>query len=376
MKILYVVTKSNWGGAQRHVYDLAVAMKAAGHEVKAAVGGEGILKDKLEAAGVFTYSIASLGRDVSIGKDAGSFREIFAVIKEQQPDVLHLHSPKAAGLGAIAGRLLRVKKIVMTVHGWTWNEDRPVYQKAAIVAASWVTAMLCHKVVVISERDYGQALRLPGLKDKTVLIRLGIKPATLLSVDGAKQSIAKTIGMSPAEYAKTFVIGTIAELHKNKGLAYMIEAIEAARDKHPNMAYIVISGGDEEENLRAKIAELGLEKTVFLAGYIDNAAEYLKAFNVFALPSIKEGFPYVLLEAGAASLPVVATTVGGIPELIDDMRSGILVQPKKPSELAHAVSFMIEHPEERRRYGAALKERVTHDFSLNNMVTEVEKVYW
>src|ERR1700744_5804763 len=102
MKILYVITKSNWGGAQKHVYDLATAMKAAGHEVKVALGGDGILKTRLEAACIFTYPIASIGRDISVGKDAGSLSEIFSIIRAQKPDVLHLHSPKAAGLGAFS----------------------------------------------------------------------------------------------------------------------------------------------------------------------------------------------------------------------------------------------------------------------------------
>ncbi len=132
MKILYIITKSNWGGAQRHVYDLALAMKSRGHEVKVALGGEGLLKTKLEAAGIFTYTIAALGRDISVGRDAGSFKEIFSVIKSQRPDVLHLHSPKAAGMGALAGRLLRIKNIVMTVHGFTFNEDRPIHERLAI----------------------------------------------------------------------------------------------------------------------------------------------------------------------------------------------------------------------------------------------------
>jgi glycosyltransferase involved in cell wall biosynthesis len=101
----------------------------------------------------------------------------------------------------------------------------------------------------------------------------------------------------------------------------------------------------------------------------------MKAFNIFVLPSIKEGLPYVLLEAGAASLPVVATTVGGIPELIEDMKSGILVQPKNARELAHGISFMIEHPEDRRAYGSALREKVLKDYSMEKMIEAVEKVY-
>lgn len=133
--------------------------------------------------------------------------------------------------------------------------------------------------------------------------------------------------------------------------------------------------GQEMAALQALTKEKKLDRSVFLVGNVDEASQYLKAFNLFVLPSIKEGLPYTLLEAGAASLPVVATTVGGIPELIDDMKSGILVQPKNARELAHAISFMIEHPEDRRAYGAALREKVLRDYSMEKMVEAVESEY-
>ena len=97
MKILYVITKSNWGGAQRNVFDLATHMKASGHEVSVALGGEGILQKKLESAGIFTHPIESLERDISFKKDFHSFKKIYCIIRERKPDVIHLHSPKASG---------------------------------------------------------------------------------------------------------------------------------------------------------------------------------------------------------------------------------------------------------------------------------------
>ncbi|MBU6231958.1 glycosyltransferase [Patescibacteria group bacterium] len=375
MKILYIVTKSDWGGAQKHVYDLAVAMKEAGHEVWAAAGGGGPLINKLEQAGIYAFSMPSLGRDVSLRNDAVSFMEMRRIIRDKNPDILHLHSPKAAGLGALAGRLSGVKKIIMTVHGWTWNEERPLRHKAAIVLFSWLTAMLCHKIAVISDHDMVQGLRLPFLKRKLILIRPGLKPATVMSVDGAKQFMAKIIGMDYVEFNRRFAIMTSAELHANKGLSYLIEAMPQVLSRHPEAVSVIIGDGQEKERLSALIKEKRVESGVFLAGYVAAAAEYAKAFSLFVLPSVKEGLPYALLEAGAASLPAVATTVGGIPELVDDMRSGILVQPGKPSELAHAISFMIEHSEERRRYGAALHDKVLKDFSLKRMVEEVKKAY-
>jgi glycosyltransferase involved in cell wall biosynthesis len=375
MKILYVITKSNWGGAQRHVFDLATMMKEKGHDVWVAVGGEGLLKQKLEAAGIYTFSIATLGRNISPGKDAGSFKEIYSIIRNKRPDVIHLHSPKAAGLGSLAGRLLRVKKIITTVHGWTFNEIRPLHERATIAFFSWLTMILSHTTVLLSEKEYSQALYFPWIKNKLTLIPLGVKPTTLMSVDGAKQTLSKSIGMDLGEFNKKTVIGTIAELHSNKGLSYLMNAMVSIVEQQPNAICIVIGNGEEKATLHMLLKELKLEKSVFLPGYMDNASEYMKAFNVFVLPSIKEGLPYVILEAGFASLPVVATTVGGIPEIVEDMKSGILIQPRNARELSHALSFMIEHPEERKKYGVALRERVAIKFSMDKMIWMIEGLY-
>ncbi len=375
MKIMYVITKSNWGGAQRHVFDLAVSMKDRGHDVWVALGGNGILKTRLEAAGIYTFSIAELGRDVSPGKDAGSFKELYRVIKSKRPDVLHLHSPKAAGLGSLAGRLLGVRMIATTVHGWAFNESRPLYEKATIAFFSWLTMMLSHRTILLSEREYGQALYFPWVKHKLALIPLGIKAPTFMSVDGTKQAVAKMIGMDLAEYNKKTVIGTIAELHPNKGLPYLVNAMEMVSREQPNAISVIMGDGELNAELHMLIKEKKLENSVYLAGYVEHASEYLKAFSLFVLPSIKEGLPYVILESGCASLPVVATTVGGIPEIVEDMKSGILVQSRNARELAHAISFMIEHPEERRKYGAALKERVATRFSMDKMLSALEELY-
>jgi glycosyltransferase involved in cell wall biosynthesis len=375
MKILYVITKSNWGGAQRHVFDLSTAMRDKGHDVWVALGGEGLLKQKLEAAGIYTFSIAALGRDISLGKDAGSLKEIYSIIKNKKPDVLHLHSPKAAALGSLAGRILRVKNIITTVHGWSFNESRPWYELLAIMFFSWLTAIFSHTTVLISERDFREALLFPGVKDKIKLIPLGIKPPTFVSVDGAKQTYAKMIGMDLGEFNKKIVIGTVAELHRNKGLSYLIDAIALVIEKQPNIICLIVSDGEEKAALHMQIKERKLEGNVFLVGFLENAAEYDKAFTLFVLPSIKEGLPYAILEAGSAALPVVATTVGGIPEIVEDMKSGILIQAKNFRELAHAISFMIEHPEERKKYGNALKERVATKFSLDKMLWMVESLY-
>lgn len=340
-----------------------------------ALGGNGVLRQKLEDIGIKTHTISKLGRDIHVRSDAGSLTEIMSVIKREKPDVIHMHSPKAGGLGALAGRLLRVKKIIYTVHGWAFNEDRSWHEKIIIRLASWMTMLMSHKVVLLSQFEYKQALSFPWVKDKLEVIPLGIKTPVFMSVEGARQTLAKHINLDLGEFKKKIVVGTIAELHPNKGLDGLIDSLGNVCSAHPEAISVIIGDGDLLTQLHMKIMENGLEGKVFLAGYMTEAFQYLKAFNVFVLPSIKEGLPYVILEAGMASLPVVSTTVGGIPEMIEDMKSGVLVQPKNPGELAHAISYIIEHPLLGRQYGSALRENVVAKFSFEGMIEKVGKIY-
>ncbi len=275
-------------------------------------------------------------------------------------------------MGSFLGRILRVKNIIYTVHGWAFNEDRPFSQKILIMFFSWLTMVFAHRVILLSKKEYDQTLRFPFVKNKLELVPLGIKAPILMSIDGAKQVLGKHLGI---DLSKKIIIGTIAELHPNKGLNDLLDAFLPITERNPNVVCIIIGDGQDKATLGMRIKELKLEDKVFLAGYVENASEYLKAFTMFVLSSIKEGLPYVILEAGCASMPVVATTVGGIPEIIEDMKSGILVRPKNPHELSHAISFMIEQTEERRKYGVALRERVLTEFSLDKMLKATEEVY-
>ncbi len=372
MKILFIITKSNWGGAQRHVHDLALYSRNKGHEVVVALGGSGILNDKLTAAGIVTKTIGKLGRDINLGNDAASLFDIANIIRKEKPDVLHLHSPKAAGLGSFAGRIFGVKKIIYTVHGWPFNEDRPMSQKALALFFSWLTAFFSTHVIVLSMKELGQAQTFPLVLKKLRMIPLGISSPKFLTQKEARAFIQSKTS-EPIE--KKTIIGTIAELHPNKGFIYSINAIEKVITRFPSTIFFIMSDGEQRAMLEKLVQEKGLEKHVIFAGYVENAAQYLKGISIFILPSIKEGLPYTIIEAGYAGLPVVSTTVGGIPEIIDDMKSGILIQPKRADEIAHALEFLLEHKTVQKEYGKALQEKVTRCFDLEKMMESTMKVY-
>ncbi len=365
-KVLFLITKSNFGGAQRYVFDLATHLPKEEFEVVVAAGGGGPLVEKLTTAGVRTIQIPSLQRDINPLAEIKAFFEILAIIRHEKPDVLHLNSSKIGGLGALAGRLCGVKRIIFTAHGWEFNAPRPSWQKPFIRFFSLLSVFLAHHTIAISEDIRCYVPRM--LLKKTTVIHNGINPVATLPQDEVGQFF-KERGV-PLDRP---LIGTLAELHPVKGLRYAIEAIAHLRENGTKAALVVMGEGDERGALEQLIRERNLEDSVFLLGFVPDAPRYLSAFTIFTLPSLSEGLSYALLEAGSAGLPVAATRVGGIPEVIEDGVNGILIPPQNSTALAEAFRILLSDDEQ--RYGSALRERVQTHFSLEKMLTKIVELY-
>lgn len=366
-KVLFVITKSNFGGAQHYVYDLARELPREEFEAVVACGGTGTLVEKLALARVRTILLPSLARDISLLRDVMSFFALWRLFLVERPDVVHLNSAKASGIGALAARLAGVPNIIFTAHGWAFNEDRSLFSRMLIKFLSWLTVVFSHKTIAVSEAVHDDTKNWPFIKNKIVTIHNGIESVTFLSREAARAKL-----QLPPD---AFIVGTIAELHHNKGLTYAIEAIAKLLEKHPNIYYAILGDGEEKECLNALVEAQGLHGRVLLPGFVKDASHYLKAFDCFVLPSVKEGLPYVILEAGLAELPVIATSIGGIPEVIFDQKTGFLVPARNVGALVDAVNELITFPTLRTDFGNALHEKVRRDFSLGQMVADTVKLY-
>lgn len=381
-----LITKSNWGGAQRYVYDLATKLPKDQFRVEVMAGGEGPLINKLMEAGISAHGSLPVGRDISFLADVKAAFKLISILRAKKPDVLHLNSSKIGGVGAFAGRLARVKNIVFTAHGWAFNENRPLYNKLFIIFLYWIMMILSHKVVAVSEAAARQVRGWPFLRNKITVVHNGVDPEAGYARSNSRLELTRLhSGLKKAvegvSEANLVWIGTNAELHPIKGHEYAIRAVanciaDLKRiDSPKKIVYSIISSGQDRERLEKLIIDLGMQEHIFLMGFVAGASQYVKAFTIFVLASISEGLGYVLLEAGAGAVPIVATAVGGIPEIIEDMGSGILVQPRNSRDLAHAILFMVEHPKERAVYGNELRNKIKVLFTLDQMVSATKEVY-
>ncbi|MBI2100800.1 MAG: glycosyltransferase family 4 protein [Candidatus Vogelbacteria bacterium] len=369
--IIYVVTKGRWGGAQKYVYDLATAAAKHHYQVLVVMGQGHELKEKLTAAGIACRELKGLKREPRLIDDVFAVWQLYRLFRGTKPNIIHLNSSKVGGLGALAGRLYNLQaksyklkaKIIFTAHGWAFQEERSAGKRLVIKFLSWLTVLLADQTITVAASEKKIIRHWLGTKNKIITIHNGVRESPRLDRPSARTQLKLA--------EDQFVIGTIAELTKNKGLAYLILALA----KLPNVWLVVIGEGEDRSDLNKLINRLQLTGRVRLVGHLAEAANLLSAFDIFVLPSIKEGLPYVLLEAGLAGLPVVASAVGGIPEIVTSMESGILIKPRRPAEIAKALEFLIARPAQRRKFGSRLRQKIRHDFSTGRMIKQTLAVY-
>jgi len=394
-KVLFVITKSNWGGAQRYVFDLATSLSPADFDVivafgpapapvrdatkatsspykqvsNGAGGHPGQLSKMLLEKSIRTILIPELGRDIRLADDWRAFRALVGLFKAERPDIVHLNSSKAGGLGALAARLARIPRSIFTSHGLAFDEKRPALQKILITLATWATILLAHATILISNDTFERARKMPFLRRKVHLVWNGIVSPLFLSKHDARKELR---GLDPQMPEGTRWIGSVGELHPNKDYACAIDcAALLPEDTH----LVIIGDGEEREALLARAKEKGVGRRMHLLGFIPDAAKYLRAFDVFVLPSQKEGLPYVLLEAGLAYIPVVASDTAGVKDIILDGFTGLLVPPHDTHALASALERAFGDATLARSLKDELLKRVQQTFSFEKMMEKTIALY-
>ncbi|MFH1308736.1 MAG: glycosyltransferase [Patescibacteria group bacterium] len=303
-KILFLVTQSEFGGAQRFIYTLCTNLSGCNITVAAGIEKDknSDLLDSLEKQKINVKRLNYVKRNINLFFDFLGFFEILKLIGSEKPDILFLCSSKVGFLGSLAGKLLGVKLIIYRIGGWTFNDPWPKWKKNLYIFIEKLSSSWKHYIVNNSSLDKKQAIDL-GIKARinNLVIYNGINDLEFLSKEKAREFL----NLKNSDY----VVGTIANFYPAKGLEYLIESAKELKD----YTFLIIGEGEERNML-----EKNKPNNVILFGFISHAYKYLKAFDVFVLSSVKEGFPWVILEALKAEIPIVATKVGAVPEIINE----------------------------------------------------------
>lgn len=371
-KVLYLITKSNWGGAQRYVYDLATNIDKNNFEVVVALGGDGPLVEMLQNARIKTILLTEMKNTTSVKQVWRAGRELYTILKTEKPDVFHLNSSIAGLVGAIVGRIARIQKIIFTAHGWAFNEDRSFFQRLIIKTLHYLTVMFSTRTIAVSNAIVNQ-MNWPGAQSKMKVINPG---RTIGAMYDRTEARNKMIAFYPAllPYQSDQWVVCIAELHPIKRHNILVEAMVSLVKTYPKLRLILIGEGNERKKIEDKIKEKKLSENVFLTGNILEAARFLKAFDIFILASKSESYGYVLHEAGLAGLPVIATNVGGIPDIIQHNVNGLLIPPDNTQLLERAIGLLYGDKQLSEKFSSSLKNKML-ERNINKMVRQILFLY-
>jgi glycosyltransferase involved in cell wall biosynthesis len=344
-RVLIVVTLAETGGAQTYVASLLPALVEE-FEVVVAAHGPGPLLEAARRAGARAVALEHVRRPLSPWRDLRGLLELIALLRREQPDILHANSSKAGVLGRLAAALSGVPIRIFTVHGWAFSAHTGIasalYARAERMMRPLTTITIC---VAESELASGLAARACN-PERTIVIKNGIDADVAVPTrgDGAKPMIL-----------------AVGRLQRPKDPLTLARALGRLRT---SFSAVIVGEGPDRRRLETEIRRLGMEQAIVLAGDRGDVADLLARADVFVLSSTSEGLPLSVLEAMAAALPVVASSVGGVPEAVKDGDTGLLVPPRDPVRLAAALERLLTDPALRRRLGSNGRERVRKQFGL------------
>jgi glycosyltransferase involved in cell wall biosynthesis len=342
-RLLLLVTLAEVGGAQSYVMSLVPALVDE-LDVTVAAWGPGPLRAAVEAAGATYVPLRHVRRAVSPVHDPLGLLELVRLCRRVRPDIVHANSSKAGILGRLAARLARVPVRIFTVHGWAFAQYDGV-MSAVYLRLDRLVRPLTTRFICVSERT-----RDAGLAARTcVAERTSVIP-NAVDVHAAPR------GPAGGDPPRAISVGRLKEPKDFAGLIAALGEVAAS------YRAVVVGDGPDRPALERAIAETGA--AVELLGERDDVAAQLAASDVFVLASRSEGMPISILEAMAAGLPVVASAVGGVPELVEDGVTGLLVPPGDAAALAAALERVLGDPALRARLGAAARARAEERFDV------------
>lgn len=310
--------------------------------------------------------------DVKHKHDPSHYFQLRKIIKKQKIDILHLHiwNPASCRYAFAAGKRAKVPIITTEHDPFKLGSLKTIIKKWSLKLTSATVAVSDNNAKVVNDLY-------PKFKAKVKVIKNGIdkvwwQSQLLRFTELDRRSIKENLFQAKED---TLIIISIAELHERKGLKYLVEAMKEVATQFPNVKLVIVGEGNERPHLEEQIKDLYLEENIILVGRQKEIPQLLSSSDIFALPSQREAFGFVNLEAMITTLPIVATKVGGIPEVIEDNNTGILVEPSDSEALAKALIKLIKSPELRTKMAQAGFERVINFFDAKIMAEQYEKLY-
>lgn len=377
LKILYLITDLNIGGSEKMLYELVTRIDQTKFSpLVCGLKSWGYYAEKIKEKGIKVITL-NLEQGFWLTKNFQAIFTLVKIIREERVNLVHTFLFRANFLGRIAASLAGVAKVISSIR--VMEEEKKYH-----LFLERITSFLSDKFIVNSQALKNfiiEKMKTPAKKIE--IIYNGIDFSNLPKVENKNK--CQELGYREED----ILIGTVGRLHKQKGIEFFIKAIKiitqapspctkkwgGASPITQSLKFLIIGDGPERKNLQSEICDLQLENKVQLFGWRTDVLEIISILDIFVLPSLWEGTPNVILEALAYGKPVVATKVGGVPEIIEDGKNGLLVEPANAKKLAEAIIWMLENPEKAKEMGEKGKKKVENFFPIDKMVKETERIY-
>jgi glycosyltransferase involved in cell wall biosynthesis len=340
------------------------------------VSAPGPFVPQLESWGIRHIPLRHATRSVAVGQDLQALAELWQLFRRLQPDIVHTHNPKPGLYGRVAARAAGVPGIVNTVHGLYASPDDQALRRTVVYALERA-ASACSGAELVQNPEDLEVLARWGVPDrKLVLLGNGVdlqrfRPAP---DEQTRRAVRADLGIDE----DAVVVGTVARLVWQKGFRELFAAVEQVRHSHPEVVFVVVGGSDPEKAdtiTPEELAAAGRRGRIVFAGSRDDMESVYPSFDLFALPSYREGFPRAAMEAAACGLPVIASDIRGCRQVVSHGDSGLLVPVHDPLRLAEAIEDLVDDPARRLRMGAAGRRKAQSEFDDQAVVSKTLDAY-
>jgi glycosyltransferase involved in cell wall biosynthesis len=379
IRVVRVIARLNMGGPALHVTYLARGLAERGYETTLVAGdvgrGEESMAFVAERAGVEVVPLPGLSRELSPVRDAVAAWRVARIIRRVRPDVVHTHTAKAGAIGRIAALLAGPGRRPVVVHTFHGHVLRGYFGTAGTLmfrAIETALARATDRLVAVSPevRDELVGLRVAP-RWKFSVVRLGIELEPRVRFDGDATEVRRRHGIA----AEKFVVGWFGRMTAVKRTDDLLTMLAGLRERGVDALLLFVGDGDDRDRLEQRAHDLGLARSCLFVGYQENVAPWYAICDAVVLTSASEGTPVTIIEALAAGRPVVATKVGGVPDVVDEGETGFLVRPRDTHALAERLEILARDPQRRAAMGATGRERMLERYAVERLIDDIDTLY-
>jgi len=379
IRVLRVIARLNMGGPALHVAYLTDGLRSRGYETTLVAGtlarGEDSMAFVAEGLGVEVITIPELGREISPVRDLVATVRLARLIRRLHPQIVHTHTAKAGTVGRLAARLAGGSRPPIVVHTFHGHVLRgyfgPFRSRLFRVLERWLARWSTVLVAVSPQvRDDLIALGVAPA-EKFVVVRLGIELDQRVANSGGAAETRRYLGIEPDRFA----VGWIGRMTTIKRTEDVLSGFKGLRENGVDATLCLVGDGPERERLEQYAHELGIIRDTLFLGYQEDVGPLYTAFDALVLPSANEGTPVSVIEALASRTPVVATRVGGVPDVVRDGVDGFLVDAGDTAALAERLTRLASDRSLRERMGDAARERVVPRYAVDRLVDDIDRLY-